>query len=219
MPDLTLETTEGAPHTIVAGVDEAGRGPLAGPVVAAACILPGSALAGDALPQSLASEIDDSKLLSPARREALLDPIMDSCSIGVGQATVDEIDRLNILQATFLAMRRALAALPIRPDIALVDGNRLPHDLICPARPIIGGDRRSLSIAAASVVAKVTRDREMRDLSLRFPGYGWERNMGYPTAEHRGAIDRLGPTPHHRRSFRHRAVPTATAPPSVTSKS
>ena len=176
----------------VAGVDEAGRGPLAGPVVAAAVIFSG----GTAPPG-----IDDSKKLRSAAREALFAAIMASAEVGIGQASVAEIDRLNILQATFLAMRRALAALSPPPGHALIDGNRLPPGLPCPATTIVRGDSHSLSIAAASIIAKVTRDRLMLDLAAAHPGYGWERNMGYGTPVHLAGLARLGPTPHHRLSF------------------
>ena len=176
----------------VAGVDEAGRGPLAGPVVAAAVIFSGAAAPPG---------IDDSKKLRPAAREALFAAIMESAEVGIGQASVAEIDRLNILQATFLAMRRALAALAPPPGHALIDGNRLPPGLPCPATTIVKGDSHSLSIAAASIIAKVTRDRLMLDLAAAHPGYGWERNMGYGTAAHLSGLARLGPTPHHRLSF------------------
>jgi ribonuclease HII len=191
-----LEREAGAPAILVAGIDEAGRGPLAGPVMAAAVILPAKGL-----PPGLAGSIDDSKALTARRREAALPEILSHCAVGIGTASVGEIDRINILQATFLSMRRALAALPNAPAIALVDGNRVPKDLPCPGRAIVGGDRRSLSIAAASIVAKVTRDRLMAELSERHPGYGWERNAGYGTREHLAALRDLGVTPHHRRSF------------------
>ena len=151
-------------------------------------------------PKALAVRLDDSKKLNRATREVLFDEIVACAATGVGVATVSEIDDNNILQATLLAMRRAVDALPSPPDVAIVDGNRTP-DLACPAHPVIGGDGLSLSIAAASIVAKVTRDRMMRSLALDHPGYGWERNAGYGTAEHRGALARLGVTPHHRRSF------------------
>lgn len=181
---------------MIAGIDEAGRGPWAGPVVAAAVILDQAAL-----PAALAGGLDDSKKLSAARRDELFALLPGFARIGVGRAEVDEIDRLNILQATFLAMTRAAAALDVPPDLALVDGNR-PPALACAVRCVVGGDGRSLSIAAASVVAKVTRDRVMTELARRHPGYGWERNAGYGTAEHQAALARLGPTPAHRRSFR-----------------
>ncbi len=187
MPDRALESACAQP---VAGIDEAGRGPWAGPVVAAAVILGRRAPAG----------IDDSKRLSRPRREALFAALGECARIGVGVASVAEIDRLNVLAATLLAMRRAVGALDVAPAHALVDGNRLP-DLPCAATAVIGGDRRSLSIAAASIVAKVTRDRLMARLARRHPGFGWERNAGYGTPEHRAALARLGVTPHHRRSF------------------
>lgn len=197
MPDFSLEDAARAEgFAMIAGIDEAGRGPWAGPVVAAAVILDQAAL-----PAALAEGLDDSKKLSAARREALFALLPGFARIGVGRAEVDEIDRLNILQATFLAMTRAAAALSSVPDLALVDGNR-PPALACAVRCVVGGDGRSLSIAAASVVAKVTRDRVMTELALRHPGYGWERNAGYGTAEHQAALARLGPTPAHRRSFR-----------------
>ena len=177
----------------IAGVDEAGRGPLAGPVVAAAVILD---------PRAIPEGIDDSKRLTAARRAALHAELLACAAVGIGQASVEEIDRLNILRASFLAMRRALAELTPVPALALVDGNRVPPDLGCPARAIVGGDGLALSIAAASIVAKVARDRIMADLARDWPGYGWEANAGYPTAGHLDALLRLGPTPHHRRSFR-----------------
>ena len=194
MPDLAFE--EAAGTSPVAGVDEVGRGPLAGPVVAAAVVLPANGLS-----PRLAAAIDDSKALKPAVRETLFLEIQQCCAVGIGQAAVAEIDELNILNATFLAMRRAMAALPQAPAFALVDGNRLPPDLTCPGRAVVGGDRLSLSIAAASIAAKVTRDRLMAALADRYPGYGWQRNFGYGTAEHRAAIRRLGPCLEHRRSF------------------
>ncbi len=187
-PDFKLES---AHDGLVAGVDEAGRGPWAGPVVAAAVILE-----RDAVPRG----IDDSKALSSARREALFKALRASAVIGVGQASVGEIERLNILAAAMLAMARAVEDLGVVPGHALIDGNRAP-DLPCPATTLVGGDRRSLSIAAASIIAKVTRDAIMARLAADHPGYGWERNAGYGTAEHRAALDRLGVTPHHRRTF------------------
>ncbi len=197
MPDFTLERQwlrRGAAR--IAGIDEAGRGPWAGPVVAAAVCLPMETLPGDLL-----AGLDDSKKLSPARREALFDRLQACAEVGIGRAGVEEIDALNILQASLLAMRRAVAALGAMPAAALVDGRQDPG-LDCPVETVIKGDGRSLSIAAASIVAKVTRDREMAMLAARHPGYGWERNQGYGTAEHRRALDRLGPCAEHRRSFR-----------------
>jgi ribonuclease HII len=177
---------------LVAGIDEAGRGPLAGPVVAASVILP---LRGT--PRG----IDDSKALTAQARETLFARIEQCAVVGVGAASVDEIDRLNILEASLLAMRRAVLSMPVQPRAILVDGNQLPDDLPCPARAVIDGDATSRSIAAASIVAKVVRDRIMDALAESYPGYGWERNRGYATADHRAAILRLGVTAHHRRTF------------------
>jgi ribonuclease HII len=193
MPDFSLEKEAGG---CVAGIDEAGRGPWAGPVVAVAVVLD-----PETLPRSLSLALDDSKKLSRRTRETLFDALRRCARAGVGLAEVGEIDTVNILAATMLAMRRAVENLGVEPDLALIDGNRAPK-LRCPARCVVGGDGRSLSIAAASIVAKVTRDRIMADLARRFPGYGWERNAGYGTAEHRQALERLGVTPHHRRSFK-----------------
>ncbi len=179
---------------VIAGVDEAGRGPLAGPVTAAAVVF-----AKDAIPPGLA----DSKTLSPARREQLFDAIMaQALAVAIGSSPAQEIDAINIRQATFAAMRRALAGLALRPDGALIDGRDKPPGIPCPAQAIIKGDAKSVSIAAASIVAKVTRDRLMDRLAADCPGYGFERHAGYPTAAHREAIKRLGPSPWHRRSFR-----------------
>lgn len=194
MPDFSLEDASGGAS--VAGVDEAGRGPWAGPVVAAAVILDRNGLSRD-----LAFGLDDSKKVPAARRQRLFNALQSSARIGVGRAEVADIDSMNILAATLLAMSRAVAALGAVPDLALIDGNQIPR-LSCPARAVIGGDGLSLSIAAASIIAKVTRDRLMADLALAHPGYGWERNKGYGTAEHRAALETLGVTPHHRRSFR-----------------
>lgn len=176
----------------IAGVDEVGRGPLAGPVVAAAVVLD---------PDRIPPGLDDSKRLAPAAREAAARAIRDSAQWGLGQASVEEIEALNILGATFLAMRRALAALDPSPDHALIDGDRLPPGLAIPARAVVGGDGASLSIAAASILAKVWRDQLMVALAQQHPGYGWETNMGYGSKSHMAALQRLGPTPHHRRGF------------------
>ena len=193
MPDFMLERRVGGP---VAGIDEAGRGPWAGPVLAAAVILDPARLS-----RSLAARIDDSKRLTPARRQAVFAALQECAVIACAGASVEEIDRLNILQATLLAMQRAFAGLGLRADYALIDGNCAPA-LPCPTETVIGGDHRSLSIAAASIVAKVNRDRLMQGLAAHHPGYGWERNFGYGTAEHQLALVRLGPTTHHRRSFK-----------------
>lgn len=176
----------------VAGVDEAGRGPLAGPVVAAAVVLD---------PGDIPEGLNDSKLLSAKRREQLHAELMARAEVSVGSASVEEIDRLNILRATLLAMARAVAGLaPV--DQALIDGTMIPEGLLCPADAIVRGDGRCLSIAAASVVAKCVRDRIMVDLAQQHPGYGWETNVGYPSRAHKEALRNLGVTPHHRRSFR-----------------
>jgi ribonuclease HII len=180
-----------AADDLVCGIDEAGRGPWAGPVVAAAVILPATGA-----PKGLA----DSKKLSAPRRETLLAVIEANCDVGVGLADVEEIDRLNILQATFLAMRRAIAGLRTRPVHALVDGNRAPG-LGIATTCIVKGDAKEPAISAASIVAKVHRDRIMAALDAEYPGYGWAHNAGYGTAEHRLALARLGVTPQHRRSY------------------
>jgi ribonuclease HII len=193
MPTFELEAAElqlhGGP---IAGVDEAGRGPLAGPVVAAAVILD---------PERIPDGINDSKVLDEETREVLYARIKATAVFGVGIADVKRIDRDNILQATLWAMAQAVAQLPVTPKLVAIDGNRAPA-LGCPARTIVKGDARCLSIAAASIIAKVTRDRIMVALAAKVPGYGFERHKGYGTAEHHDAIRRLGVTPHHRRSFR-----------------
>ncbi|MDD7971385.1 ribonuclease HII [Roseinatronobacter alkalisoli] len=176
----------------VVGVDEVGRGPLCGPVTAAAVWLD---------PAALPAGLADSKRLSAQARERVFAAIMASADVGIGHATPAEIDAINILQATYLAMQRAIAALRVPPDHLLIDGNRLPPALQCPAQAVVKGDGRVLSIAAASIIAKVTRDAIMAELALRYPGYGWEVNAGYPTKRHKNAIADLGITPEHRRSF------------------
>lgn len=180
----------------VAGVDEAGRGPLAGPVVACAVVF------GAGIPRRLRPLIDDSKALSPMERDAAFDALRrcKGIEIGVGAASVGEILRLNILHAAMLAMRRAVARLPNLPDLVLVDGNCAPP-LPCPARCCVGGDATSLSIAAASIIAKVIRDRAMARLAARHPLYGWHQNAGYGTRAHRAALLAHGPTRHHRAAF------------------
>ncbi|MEM9971049.1 MAG: ribonuclease HII [Pseudomonadota bacterium] len=178
---------------IVAGVDEVGRGPLAGPVTAAAVVLN-----ADQIPEGL----NDSKRLSARARERLSEELLTVAQVSLAHASVEEIDVLNILRASHLAMVRAVAGLARSVDHALIDGNMIPKGLPCKATAIVKGDARSCSIAAASIVAKVARDRIMVDLAQQYPGYGWERNAGYPTKLHREALSRLGVTPHHRRSFK-----------------
>ena len=175
----------------VCGIDEVGRGPWAGPVMAAAVILD---------PDNIPYGLKDSKKLSRKRRESLYPQIIETARIGIGAASVEEIDRHNILQASFIAMRRAVANLPCPPDHALVDGNRLP-ELDCPASPVVKGDNISLSIAAASIIAKVERDFLMDDLSKIYPEYGWESNAGYGTRHHAQALSLVGPSRFHRLSF------------------
>jgi ribonuclease HII len=197
MPDFAIERQCDG---VVCGVDEAGRGPLAGPVVAAAVVIDRRRFRGE-----LRRILDDSKALAREAREecyAALQKLASTgaVSIGVGAASVDEIDRINILRASLAAMGRAVASLGARPDIALVDGNVAPP-LPCAVRTVVKGDALSFSIAAASVIAKVTRDRIMYALAERHPGYGWHTNVGYSTAEHFEGIRRLGVTRHHRRSF------------------
>ncbi len=192
MPHLDLESAL-APAR-VCGVDEAGRGPWAGPVVAAAVLF----TPGDAIPAGL----NDSKKLSRHAREALFSALTEArIAHGIGLASVEEIDTLNIWQATQLAMRRAIAALPTPPTFALVDGKINPSDLPCPSRPIIGGDGISLSIAAASIFAKVTRDRLMEAYARDYPHYGFERHAGYGTAHHQRALAEHGICPLHRTSY------------------
>ena len=194
MPDYSHETAALEKGTgPVAGVDEVGRGPLCGPVVAAAVILN---------PANIPDGLADSKKLTAKRREILFDRIVETSQYCVAEASVQEIDQINILQASLLAMRRALDGLARAPGFALIDGNHLPPDLPMPAQAIIKGDDRSLSIAAASIIAKVSRDRQMTALAAEFPGYGWENNAGYGTKQHLEGLNRLGVTPHHRRSFK-----------------
>jgi ribonuclease HII len=197
MPNFAIERRSAG---IVCGIDEAGRGPLAGPVVAAAVILDPRRF-----PRFLRDKLDDSKVLTAEEREACWRDLgrcvgRGGAHIGIGAASAREIDAINILRAALLAMARAVASLEVRPDVALVDGNIAPP-LACSVQTIVKGDGLSFSIAAASVVAKVTRDRIMRALAQRYRGYGWETNVGYATPEHGAAILKLGPTAHHRRSF------------------
>ncbi len=177
--------------SLICGIDEAGRGPLCGPVVAAACIIP-SGIVFEGL--------NDSKKLTAKKREALFDPILEKAICSVGEASVEEIDRLNILEATLLAMRRAVSSLPVRPDFLLVDGNVF-RGFDIPGKCVIGGDALVPSIAAASVVAKVTRDRMCEALDRDFPGYGIAKNKGYGTKDHIEALRILGPSPIHRKQF------------------
>ncbi|MBW6505350.1 MAG: ribonuclease HII [Rhodobacteraceae bacterium] len=193
-PDYSFESAASERGFLrIAGVDEVGRGPLCGPVTAAAVVLN---------PAQIPAGLNDSKKLSAARRNALAAEIWASADCAVAHASVEEIDTLNILQASHLAMRRALSGLRHAPDHALIDGNRMPRGLTISAECIVRGDARCLSIAAASIIAKVARDALMVDLAQQYPGYGWEKNAGYPTPDHLAALRNLGVTPHHRRSFR-----------------
>ncbi len=192
--DLSAELATGRGDGLrIAGIDEVGRGPLAGPVVACAVVLPADLSA-------LPAGITDSKKLTAKKREALAPHLRQLCQLGIGQASVAEIDEMNILQATFLAMRRALAAVG-GADHALIDGLHVPKGLPCPSTPIVEGDAKVLSIGAASIIAKVERDALMKQLAQDYPGYGWESNAGYGSAGHLAALAQLGVTPHHRRSF------------------
>lgn len=191
MPDYSLESVHSALGP-VAGVDEAGRGPLAGPVLAAAVILD---------PARIPDGLDDSKALTAKKRALLYAQLRQAAHIGIGAASVADIARLNILHASMLAMSRAIAALAQSPATVLIDGNRAPKDLPCAAVTVVGGDALCSSIAAASIIAKVTRDRIMAALGARWPDYGFELHMGYATAAHRTALHRFGPTPHHRAGF------------------
>ena len=190
MPDFSIEDQYPGP---IAGIDEAGRGPWAGPVVAAAVILD-----RDNLPDGL----NDSKQLSHKKRELLFELIRQSAQVGVGISSVAEIDSINIARANDLAMERAVDALPTRPEFLLIDGRWVPRGLSQPAKAVIKGDTLSLSIAAASIIAKVTRDRIMAELAETYPGYSWETNQGYGTTAHAEALKTLGVTPHHRVSFK-----------------
>jgi len=182
-----------APSALVCGVDEAGRGPLAGPVVVAAVILD---------PRRRINGLADSKVLTPARREVLDARIRErAIAFSVVSIDVAEIDRINIFQATMLGMARALAALVPVPELALIDGNRVPRGTVCAARAIVDGDALERAISAASILAKVARDRMMVELGERFPGYGFAQHKGYSTPEHFAALGRLGPCSEHRRSF------------------
>lgn len=179
--------------SIIAGVDEVGRGPLAGPVTAAAVILD---------PLNIPDNLNDSKVLSSKKREKLFEELKSSSVCAVAHVSPEEIDKLNILQASLLAMVNAVTNLKVKPKHILIDGNTVPDRLVGRATAIVKGDRKVLSIAAASIIAKVTRDKLMHDLGSEFPVYGWAKNAGYPTKCHMNAIVKYGVTPHHRRSFK-----------------
>ena len=193
-PDFSMESAAMARGYLrIAGVDEVGRGPLAGPVTAAAVVLdPGRIPAG----------LNDSKKLTARARQRLHDELLEVAEVSIAHATVEEIDSLNILRASHLAMMRALDGLSQPPDYALIDGNMIPREMTRPAEAVIKGDGRSASIAAASIVAKIRRDCVMLSLAQQHPGYGWETNMGYGSKSHMEALQNLGITPHHRRSFK-----------------
>jgi ribonuclease HII len=195
MPSFEFERRHWAAGCrFVAGLDEAGRGCLAGPVVAAAVVLP---------PDAHLPGLDDSKKLTPARRDAMLERIAaEALAVGVGQCSPEEVDRLNVLHASLEAMRRAATDLALAPDVLLVDGDRPLAAPPCRQETVVRGDTRCLSIAAASVVAKVTRDRLMVALDREYPHYGWAVHKGYPTPQHYAALAAHGPSPHHRRTFR-----------------
>lgn len=199
-PSFDFERAAG--HAIICGVDEAGRGPWAGPVCAAAVILN---------PAQIPAGLNDSKKLTEARREALFPQIMAVADVGVGLVSAAEIDQLNILQATYLAMRRAVEGLKQTPTLALIDGNRAPK-LSCATQTIVEGDAKSLSIAAASIIAKVTRDRLMIKLDAAYPAYGFAQHKGYGTAAHAAALKAHGPCTEHRRSFAPIRKLTITSP-------
>ena len=192
MPDYTFEKeVEAQGYFSVCGVDEAGRGPLAGNVVAAAVIMPeGLVIEG----------LNDSKKLSEKKRDALFDIIREKTVYSIAWATPAEIDELNILNATMLAMRRAVEGLPVKADFALIDGN-CSRGFSIPTKTVVGGDAKSMSIAAASILAKVTRDRQCAELDKLYPEYGFAGHKGYPTKAHREKVIEIGPCPEHRRSF------------------
>lgn len=193
-PDFTREQAALARGSrCIVGVDEVGRGPLAGPVTAAAVRLD---------PARIPEGLNDSKLLAAPRRAALCAELLEVAEVSVAHATVEEIDRINILAAAHLAMCRAIAGLARPPDYALIDGNMIPKELPCAGQAVVKGDGLCLSIAAASIVAKTVRDRLMVDLAQQHPGYGWETNAGYGSGAHMAALQNLGVTPHHRRSFK-----------------
>jgi len=193
MPDFEREQQLLKTYDIVAGVDEVGRGPWAGPVTACAVVLD---------PDNIPKGLNDSKKLTAKIREYLFQQIVQSADVSIAHVSVTEIDRINILQASLFAMENAVAGLSKPADFVLIDGNKTPKSLNCPCEAIIKGDAKSSSIAAASIVAKVTRDRMMVALSQQFPGYGWETNAGYGTKQHQEGLKALGVTAHHRRSFK-----------------
>ncbi len=192
-PDFTLENTH---NGTVCGLDEVGRGPLAGPVVAACVYIPEEKRCLDFVP-----DIRDSKKLSKPKLERLFELISEHFTFGIAEISPQEIDEINILQASLKAMENAYSQLSKPPDHALIDGNHIPKNMPCSTQAVIKGDNKSVSIAAASILAKVTRDRLMTKLAEQHPHYGWERNVGYPSREHLDAIDAHGITPHHRRSY------------------
>ncbi len=193
-PDFTFERAAQAQgYSRIAGVDEVGRGPLAGPVTAAAVVLD---------PENIPEGLNDSKKLTKKARTRLYDEIMQVADVSIAHATVEEIDEHNILRASHLAMLRALEGLKTPADFALIDGNMIPRGLVLPSQTIVKGDSLSQSISAASIMAKICRDCVMLSLAQQHPGYGWETNMGYGSKKHMNALQKLGATPHHRRSFK-----------------
>ncbi|MGC3937845.1 ribonuclease HII [Roseobacter sp. EG26] len=193
-PDFEMEQAAYASGKLrVAGVDEVGRGPLAGPVTAAAVVLD---------PACIPDGLNDSKQLTAKRRTHLAELLMQSADFSIGHASVEEIEQHNILRASHLAMQRAVAGLDVAPDHVLIDGSMVPRGMNISAQPVVKGDTRCLSISAASIVAKICRDKIMVDLAQQHPGYGWETNMGYGSKSHMSALQNLGPTPHHRRTFK-----------------
>ncbi|KAJ03647.1 ribonuclease HII [Sulfitobacter mediterraneus] len=193
-PDFTFErAAEAQGYSRIAGVDEVGRGPLAGPVTAAAVVLD---------PENIPEGLNDSKKLTKKARTRLYDEIMQVADVSIAHATVEEIDEHNILRASHIAMVRALEGLKTPPDYALIDGNMIPRGLALPSQTIVKGDSLSQSISAASIMAKICRDCVMLSLAQQHPGYGWETNMGYGSKKHMDALQKLGATPHHRRSFK-----------------
>ncbi len=193
-PDFTFERAAQAQgYSRIAGIDEVGRGPLAGPVTAAAVVLD---------PENIPEGLNDSKKLTKKARARLYDEIMQVADVSIAHATVEEIDEHNILRASHLAMVRALEGLKTPPDYALIDGNMIPRGLALPSQTIVKGDSLSQSISAASIMAKICRDCVMLSLAQQHPGYGWETNMGYGSKKHMNALQKLGATPHHRRSFK-----------------